>query len=276
MLRGYYHLVDSDPVFADEFGAALTSRTWQRLLRSPALRRLVIDVGLRPTRRAAGTLLGRARYLEDRLDTEIARGCSQYVIVGAGMDSFALRRPDLIGAIRVIELDHPSTQAVKRERVDKARLVEHLDVEYVPVDFNAESIATALGRCSFDSEAITMFSWMGVSYYLPKPKVFAALAQMGACAPSGSQILFDYSTPSTTHGRRGRHSTNLVRWITRSVGEPMVSSFTEHELAGELVAHGLEMVEVVSGDELAKLFFAARADGLRPFPHVSLGRLLKK
>ena len=273
MIRGYHAHYAADPVFPDTFGAALTSNGWRRVIEDPILRRVVIEGAFRPMRRAAGTVLGRARYLEDRLEEAIAEGCTQYVIVGAGMDSFAARRGRTQPHVRVIELDHPATQEVKRARLSALPGNPATDVDYVPIDFNRDDIMNALRRSTFDANAATVFSWMGVSYYLPEQTVYAALGQMGACAAPGSQIIFDYSAPSDTHPSNGRLGTLLVNAITSRVGEPQISSFADEDVRGHARELGLEVIETVTGEMLRDAYFAHRDDRIQPPSHLRVARL---
>lgn len=273
MIRGYHARFAPDPMFADTFGSALTSDRWRRIIEDPLLRRLVIEGAFHPMRSAAGTVLGRARYLEDQLDEAIAQGCSQYVIVGAGMDSFAARRGDALRHVRVIELDHPATQRVKRARLASLGGRPDRDVDYVPIDFNTEDIVDALQRSTLDPAAVTMFSWMGVSYYLPGETVHAVLGQIGAAAAPGSQIILDYSAPSETHARSGRLSTRLVNAITRRLGEPQITSFADEDLRQRVRELGLETVELVTGEQLGSRYFRHRTDGVQPPPHLRIARL---
>lgn len=273
MIRGYHAQFADDPVFPDTLGAALTSDRWRRVIERPLLRRVVIEGALRPMRRAAGTVIGRARYLEDQLEDAIARGCTQYVIVGAGMDSFAARRGHALPRVRVIELDHPATQGTKRARLAAVPGNPDAEVDYVPIDFETDDIPAALRRSSFDPNAVTMFSWMGVSYYLSRETVYSVLSQLGACGAPGSQIIFDYSAPSHTHARSGRLSIKLVNTITSRVGEPQVSSFDSEELRHRVSELGLDVVEIVTGEELRRTYFGNREDGLRPLSHIRLARI---
>ena len=273
MIRGYHAQFAPDPVFPDTLGAALTSKGWRRIIEDPILRRIVIEGAFRPLRRAAGTVLGRARYLEDQLDEAIAQGCTQYVIVGAGMDSYAARRGGAMPRVRVIELDHPATQSVKRARLAALPGNPGEDVDYVPIDFRTEDILNALRQSTFDPNAVTMFSWMGVSYYLPQETVYSVLGQMGACAGLGSQIILDYSAPSESHAGSGRLATHIVNAITSTVGEPQVSSFADQDVRRQVADLGLEVVEILTGEQLGSRYFAGRGDGLQPPTHLRIARI---
>lgn len=270
--RAHHFLFDPDPVFSDPFGAILTSDRWRRILDNPILRRLVIEGLLRPTRPSVGSLVGRARYLEDEIELAIDRGVTQYVIVGAGMDSFAIRRRDLLDRVRTFELDHPNTQRVKRARLAQFHPLPDR-VSYVPIDFAKESIASALRESVFDPTQKTLFSWMGVTYYLRDSTVYDALATMGATAHAGCEIIFDYQTRADASRSHDDLQRKFMRALTRSVGEPQITAFDDDRLREELATRGLETVDVVTGDRMRALYFSGRSDGLRPHRRVRVAHV---
>ncbi len=135
--------------------------------------------------------LSRTRYAEDLLETAIRQGARQYVILGAGLDTFAFRRPDLLKRLHVFELDHPATQADKQRRIANAgwSMPEHL--HFVPIDFTQGDLASALRGSPLNPQAPTFFSWLGVTYYLAAEAVFGTLRSLASLAPRGSLIVFD-------------------------------------------------------------------------------------
>lgn len=268
--RAHHLLFDQDPVFHDDYGAVLTSDWWKRVLRVPVLRRVVMEWLLRPARPGAASVIGRARYLEDQVEPALDRGVTQYVIVGAGMDSFAARRPDLRDRLRIIELDHPNTQRVKRMRLGPGHAFGDR-VAYVPIDFEQEDIAYALQRSTFDPTQKTLFSWMGVSHYLPKPVVYDALESMRAAAPAGCEVIFDYHT----HRKRTVDTLpqKFLRVLTRSVGERQISAFDDAEVERILRERGLDTVDLITGDRMNAQYFMGRHDGLRALGHVRVAHL---
>ncbi|MEM9727571.1 MAG: class I SAM-dependent methyltransferase [Myxococcota bacterium] len=272
MARAHHALFDADPVFRDEVGVKLTSDRWRRVLESPVLRRVVIDGLLRPARPSTASLVGRARYLERHVETALARGVAQYVIVGAGMDSFTVRRPDLVDRMLTFEIDHPNTQRVKLARLAKHQ-ARPPGVTFVPVDLAARSIASALADTPFDPALKTLFSWMGVTYYLPKHTVYRSLESMVSVARQGCEIIFDYQAPTEPGQSNHELPRKFVRALTRSVGEPQISAFHDDRLQTELAARGLETVEVFTGEQMRKRYFLGRPDGLRPHGHVRIAHV---
>ena len=140
-------------------------------------------------------VLGRARYGEDKLSNAITKGISQYVIVGAGLDTFALRRPDLRSRLRGFEPDHPLTQALKQDRLVQAALALPLNLHLCPIDFERDSVASSLSRSPFDPEIPAFFSWLGVTAYLERVSeaISNTLTSIRTVAAAGSEFVMDYA-----------------------------------------------------------------------------------
>ena len=125
----------------------------------------------------------RQRYTEDELDKAVERGVAQYVILGAGLDSFAYRRPDLAGVVRVFEVDHPATQQWKRARVQALALPPPNNLTFVPIDFEQQALADELRAGGHRSELPTFVSWLGVTMYLTEEAVFETLRYVASLEP---------------------------------------------------------------------------------------------
>jgi methyltransferase (TIGR00027 family) len=216
--------------------------------------------------------LSRSRFCEDRLEEAVSLGITQYVILGAGFDTFAFRRPDLLAHLRVFELDHPATQEMKRERVAYAGWAIPEQLTLVPVDFNQQNLADALLHSTFDTSQLSFFSWLGVSFYLPKEVVFNSLRLMRSIAPHGSSIVFDYMDADSFIPEKVAHRTAFMHNIARLVGEPMKSGFDPLTLAGELLSLKLDLVENPGPAELEAFYFQGRTDRLHAFEHVHIAR----
>ena len=161
--RAYHYTHDSPRVFEDFLAGTLITREDRETMDkqwAPAV------AGSEPRRPGGAHMLGRARYNEDRLSDAIDKGISQYVIVGAGLDTFALRRSDLQDRLRVFELDHPVTQALKRDRLFQAALALPPHLHFCPVDFERDSVGSSLSRSPFDPGVPTFFS-MARRHVLP-------------------------------------------------------------------------------------------------------------
>jgi methyltransferase (TIGR00027 family) len=179
---------------------------------------------LRPV---VGQILSRARYAEDCLEECVTAGIEQYVIVGAGLDSFALRRPDLLDRLVVFELDHPNTQRAKRDRLGVLGRAIPDQLNFVPIDFEVEAIDAVLSRSSFSREKHAFFSWLGTVPYLSDNAVFSTLAAISSLAHPGSQVVFDYAVPDSLVDEGDRRAVSSLRRFTARRGEPLVSFFEQ-------------------------------------------------
>jgi len=216
---------------------------------------------------APAIVLARARYAEDHLEQAVRQGLKQYVILGAGMDTFALRRPDLLEQLQVFEVDHPATQAHKRQRLREVGLESPPHLHFLPVDFSRENLAAALKRSAYDPQAPTFFSCLGVTYYLPRDAVSATWRALTAAAPPGSAVIFDYlDTDAFVPGRVSRR-VEVMMEIVKRIGEPMVTGFAPATLAADLARLGLRLQENLSPAAIQDRFFQGRTDGYHACEH---------
>ncbi len=212
--------------------------------------------------------VSRARYTEDALKAAIDQGAQQYVILGAGMDIFAFRRPELLKRVDVFEVDHPATQAMKRERIAKLGWAIPPQLHFVPADFTKGNLEEALDPSAYDPKKQTFFSWLGVTYYLTREAVLATLRAIAKIAPSGSAIIFDYmDADAFTPGRVARRVERMQQ-LVRNVGEPMQAGFDPAALSAELALLGLRLHEDLGPSEIERRYFAGRADEMHAFEHV--------
>jgi methyltransferase (TIGR00027 family) len=215
--------------------------------------------------------LSRSRYTEECLEAAVRMDPSaqQYVLLGAGMDTFAFRRPDLLAQLNVYEVDHPVTQALKRQRIALAGWEIPAQLHLVPVDFTRQSISTALQESSYDPQKRTFFSWLGVSFYLTREVFFSTLQSIARIAPRGSSIVFDYMDPAAFSSEASPRMRRMY-WIAQQVGEPMKASFDPAALADELAALGLDLQVNLSPAEIEARYFQGRNDLLHAFEHLHL------
>ncbi|HBV96485.1 MAG: methyltransferase [Peptococcaceae bacterium BICA1-7] len=217
---------------------------------------------------SASHSLSRSRYTEDALEEAVRQGVKQYVILGAGMDTFAFRRPDLLDQIQVFEVDHPATQAFKRTRMAEIGWEQPDQLRFVPVDFTKESLASALTRSSYDPRLLSFFSWLGVTYYLPRQAVLAALRAFADIAPGGSAVIFDYmDTDAFVPGRAARRM-QMSMEKCREWGEPLITGFDPVTLAGDLAGVGLQLKENLSPSDIQERYFRGCTDGYYAVEHV--------
>ncbi len=216
----------------------------------------------------------RSRFAEDELALAIRRGVRQYVIMGAGLDTFPYRNPYAQGLLHVFEVDHPATQAWKRKCLKDARITVPADLAFVPVDFDRQAIEEELRKAGYDPGVGAFFSWLGVTEYLTNETVTSTLRFVAAAA-AGSAILFDYivSPLLLTPAQKSRFD-ELARRVA-SAGEPWRSFFDPQLLIADLVAMGFVDVEDNGPEKINERYFKNRADGLRvgSFSHIVVARV---
>jgi methyltransferase (TIGR00027 family) len=258
-LRADHRLHDADPVLDDPWALRLVAPPLRAAVESGELRRRFEELRLRPTQ---GHVVLRQRFADDALAAALARGVRQLVVLAAGLDSSCLRRDP---RLRVIEVDHPASQGVKRERL--AGLGERLvEVEFAAVDFEREELVGALARTSLDAARPAFVTWLGVIMYLPPEAGLAALAQIRASLAAGSELVFDYPIPIAQLDPEWREVARTKNEGLARSGEPRLASYDRAQLAGELRARGFELVQDVGPPELDRRYCAGRSDGFRANP----------
>ena len=214
--------------------------------------------------------VSRSRYAEDCLEVAVSQGVRQYVILGAGFDTFAFRRSDLLASLEVFEFDHPVTQAMKRQRI--AGWDQPAQLHFVPVDFSRENLNVALRHSAYDPHKLSFFSWLGVSYYLPRAVVFQTLEAIRRLAPSGSTIVFDYMDEDAFIPERTARRMQLMQGGAQMVGEPMKTGFDPLRLGEATGIDRLTLTENLSPAEIEARYFAGRTDRYHAFEHVHFAR----
>ena len=255
------------PIFADRYAMAMLPWFWRLAVGSRLLNRLVVEGVLGTFKPIHTENVLRLRYAEDRLQQAVAEGIGQYVILGAGFDTFALRRLDLADRVRVFELDHPATQRAKRRRLRKMGVAAPPNLTFVPIDFEASPMDAALAQAGFDCTRPAFFSWLGVTYYLTLPAIRATLARIAASAAVGSVLLLDYKLPTADLPPTARAAADRLDAFVARLGEPMVSAFTEAALQEELCRVGGARLDSVLPAEQARRYLAGRADVDPPAPN---------
>jgi methyltransferase (TIGR00027 family) len=278
-----------NPLFDDPYALRFTSPAWRMLMSVPGLGNWVNGSLMRSLRPVQAQVLVRSRYAEDQLAAALAqvgaaqngrghdgRGAQQdaypagrsaigqYVIVGAGFDSFALRRTEWAKTLRIYELDHPDTQLAKRQRLHKVSRELPQNLEFVPVDFERETVAAALQRSSFDSASPAFFSWLGTTPYLSNAATLATLQAIAEIAAPGSQLVFDYMIPQALlHGEQ-LEMMQTLRGYTERRNEPLCGDIDPQRLRAAVQAMGFEWLEELDGHQQYERYFAARQDDLVP------------
>jgi methyltransferase (TIGR00027 family) len=205
-------------------------------------------------------MAARSRYAEDRLAEAVAGGVAQYVILGAGLDTFAYRNP--FPALRVFEVDFPATQEGKRAMLAEAEIALPAGLTFVPLDFEHKTLAAGLAEAGFDAGAAAFFGWLGVVPYLTLDAFRATLGTI-AQLPAGSAVSFDYAVAPETLSPLGRKAFDALAGRVAAAGEPFQLFFTPGQMESELRRAGFQRVEQVNSERLNELYFKDRADGLK-------------
>ena len=204
-------------------------------------------------------MAARSRYAEDELARAVERGVSQYVILGAGLDTFGYRNghPEL----RVFEVDHPATQEWKREQLQAASISIPQSVTLVPVNFERQTLADGLGSCGFDANAAAFFSWLGVTPYLTHEACMATLNFI-ARMPAGSGVVFDFAIDPKLLNAGQREALDALSARVARYGEPFQLFFDPAKLQKELKSLGFLRTEFLQGEQINARYFKDRKDGL--------------
>ena len=262
LMRSLHSRLNPHPLIDDPWGerlvpAAARGRFDQEsLLHSPAFPNVIT----------------RTRYAEDALAAALARGVKQYVLIGAGFDSFCLRRAKFTDNLEIFEIDHPATQDLKITSIRACGISLPRSVHFVAADLARVSVAEALATSPFDPSQPTFFSWLGVSMYLTKDANRATLCAIAQCSPPGSELVFTYMDAARL--RSPSPAFEAMQKRVTAKGEPFLSGFDPHSLAEELSHRGLTLIEDLSGREvLARYGKSGDASLSRPSSsHIALAR----
>ena len=256
-----YHFQHVKPVVLEDTEASwLVGPPLNFILSVGLLRRLVFERLLERVRPVSTFVVVRSRYTEDCFEQLIGEGYHQYVMLGAGLDSWALRNE--VPGVSVFELDHPATQQWKESRIIARMGAIPSHLSFIPIDFESESIGDALSDPCFDAASRTFVSWLGTIYYLTPRTIettFTSLAN--ACSP-GSRIVFDYFEPKNTMSPADLRLFEDVDQGGTRRGEPLQTLMTSGEMAKLLHSTGFSVVEDLSASEITDRYLSGRSDGL--------------
>ena len=262
--RAAHQLFDSPIVFEDPLAVAMLGPDAEAGLRAEQPKhRERFSTALR------AFVVARARAAEDALAAAVARGVAQFVVVGAGLDTFAYRNP--FAGVRVFEVDHPATQEWKRDLLSAAGIAIPSSMTFAPVDFERQTLAEGLELAGLDAHAPALFSWLGVTMYLSDEALSSTLRFI-ASRPSGSGVVFDYAVARESLGWIERLALSRLERRVAAVGEPFRTFFSPGGLRQRLIEDGFTAIDDLAADDLNAQYFANRRDSL----HVSggLGRLV--
>jgi methyltransferase (TIGR00027 family) len=202
----------------------------------------------------------------------VGDGVRQYVILGAGLDTFAFRKPEMLNKLQVFEVDQPATQADKRRRIAAAGWKEPDALHWVPVDFAKQNLAAAIKDSPYDPSTLTFFSWLGVTYYLTRDDVLETLRALAGLAPPGSSIVFDYHEADAFDPVRAGKIVRRVMEIVKTAGEPMKTGFDPAALTAILSELGWRLTDNIGPAEIERRYFSGRTDGYHAFEQTDIAR----
>ena len=256
--RAEHQLLDHPKVLNDALALRIIGKDSDSIMEAEILQSKASP--LSPCLRA--TTVVRSRFVEDKLDLGVRRGVCQYVILGAGLDTFAYRNPYPEGILQVFEVDHPMTQTWKRDRLEEAGITPPNDLTFAPVDFETQTLMEGLGDAGYDPGRPTFFSMLGVTPYLTMEAVMAILGSI-AMVPEGSEIVFDYMIRPSLLNSDQQSFFQAFSQKVASVGESWQTFFDPEVLKQDLRAMGYGYVEDSRPEEIDALYFKNRKDGLR-------------
>jgi methyltransferase (TIGR00027 family) len=249
--RAAHQLMDVPPVLDDRIAVRLVGSGYPRHM----------ERAMHPVARDFRAFMAvRSRYVEDQLAHAVAQGVRQYVVLGAGLDTFAYRNP--FPELRVFEVDFPATQEWKREMLKNAGIALPPGLTFVPLDFERHTLAEGLDEAAFDRTLPAFFGWLGVVPYLTLGAFRSTLNAIGQLS-AGSAVAFDYALPPETLSLVGRIAFEALAGRVARAGEPFKLFFSPDTLEAELRVAGFERLEQLDYGQINERYFKDRADGLK-------------
>jgi methyltransferase (TIGR00027 family) len=261
--RAAHQVLDDPKVFEDPYALAIVGATPEEVRSSPKSQG-------RLARAMRAFMAVRSRYAEDGLARAVADGIRQYVVLGAGLDTFAYRNP--FPDLRVFEVDHPATQGWKRRRLEEGNIAIPASMTFAPVNFESQTLIDGLARAGFDSDQPAFFSWLGVVPYLTRNAAMETFRFVGSL-PKGSGVVFDYALPPEALNLVQRLALKALSDRVAAAGEPFQTFFEPSALMTELRPMGFSAFEDLATEEINARYFSGRSDGLRVSG--GIGRLMK-
>ena len=258
MHRAVHQLLEGGAIFTDPFAMQILDAEARQAL--PAF---ASDTTQRSMRLF---IAARSRFSEEAMAACVARGTRQVVILGAGLDTFALRNPH--AGITVYGIDYPATQAWKRDRLAQAGVELPPSLTFAPIDFERQSLGEGLVAAGFRDDQPAYFQWLGVSPYLTREAIIATLDFIAGI--TRSEVAFDYGEPHENYPPAMRANLTAIAERAAARGEPWLSLFDPADMAALMRARQFAEFEDVTRAELAKRYYGDLGEGLRsgPGPHV--------
>jgi methyltransferase (TIGR00027 family) len=245
--RAAHQAIERGAIFSDPFACAIIGLTSEQAAAQ--------EGGDERRRRMRLFIAARTRFAEDALACAVVRGVRQAVVLGAGLDTFALRNPHAGAGLRVFEVDHPATQAWKRERLAEMGVSIPATLTFAPVDFESDDLLARLTDAGFDTERPAFFMWLGVTPYLTRDAAFATLSAIAGVP--GAEVVFDYTEGRESHDGEARDFHDDLVARVAAAGEPIICAFSPDELARDLANLGLTEQEDLDLSAIAVRYFGA-------------------
>lgn len=243
--RAAHQVLDQGRIFTDPLAVRILGQDAETVAR---------EAEEHPSRRAMRIFVAlRSRFAEDALAAAVERGMSQVVVLGAGLDTFAYRST-LRDRLRIFEVDHPATQAWKRELIEAAGIAIPGSLTFAPIDFEHQTLDEGLAAAGFERSRQTFFTWLGVVPYLTEEAVWSTLSFI-ASLPNGAHVVFDYSDPPESLPEESRviHLERAKR--VAELGEPWRTHFEADSLRAKLLSLGFAEVEDLGPSQIAARYF---------------------
>ena len=256
----------SPAIFEDNLAFDMCGPFWRTVVSSRILTSLVIDGLLRNVTPVVPVIVTRARFGEDCLESAVRGGLDQYVILGAGYETLAMRRSDLMKSLTVYELDQPATQESKFSRMRRRGIEKPDGVRYIQSDLNKENFREALERAGFDATRPAMFSWFGVTYYLGTDTVRTTLETIATKMAPGSSVLFDYLADEAWVAPESRPLRERCAAFVAKRGEPWISSLNPPDVPRMLSELGYGEVDNLEPDKVSGRYSLQYSDF--DYPHI--------
>ena len=261
--RALHTRESSDPVLRDEWAIHLLSTEDRDRVGRGEQTDAMAAMGCIDTSPIFAVNVGCLRYAEDEVERCIETGVAQYLILGAGLDTFALRREDTAISVDVYEVDHPDVQALKRERIAAAEVQAANLPVFVPVDFESQELGEAVRSSGFDTGRPAVVSWLNTLHYLTAEAIESGLEELAGLLAPGSRLVLNYAPDVELSPAQLEFVTQLLT-LTDAAGEPMASRWKPDAFVRLLQSRGFQVIEHVDETELTERYFARRSDGLRP------------
>ena len=252
--RALHVQVDAKPhILEDEIGLELIAPPddWQE------------RPDMKYTKRLRASIVARARFIEDLIIEQSEKGMGQYIILGAGLDTFAQRRPDIASGLQIYEIDQPATQSWKQQRLMELDFGIPEWLHFVPVDFETSSWWEQLLKAGFDINKPAVVACTGVSLYLTKDAITATLIQIATLAP-GSKLAMTFYLPMELIDEEDQPMQQMAEKGARDAGTPFISFFSMDEISKLASDAGFKEVRTISTKDMEQFYFTNRADDLLP------------